>query len=683
MRYRLRKNMNKPAHVSFITIKKQIVPMKIFVFLYLFLTALMPSCQKKIDDPSKEEEIPVETEPEIQDVGDVNLSFSTRVLNSYELPRELEVFISTDFEGTYTYEEVTTATWINISDKFQFPLVDTGGDLTPAGEINISDHLTANVPFVIAFRYKTIGMPPAARLGRHWRMAEFSLTHHIQGNTRVLADYHSAEWTLVENGTSDPGRGGSIQLERLNFLSNNVSRDVPVEVWAITKPINLHAEIYTANCYDLGTCYDYDLARTPGQGPEDVHVPEGFVETKDIVYFKADEQGSVGVIEKVISDYNRVIVGNVPGYIREATTKDDLLDTDGNPLDWNYRMDIIHPETPSAPRPVFFVVATQIIRNMPRHAPFQQAFAKRGYVTVIIDHAWSPIDRLLEDNAANYSLETLTGVKAYTAAIRYLRANAEKYSIDPDRIGGLGHSKGSYAIARLSDPIINHESNERNSTIAPMGPQPNTQYPSHIQVGYQSMGNGTRGSRTYVKDNYPPTITAVGKYDQYNQWEVWPDVVMAYAEDRSANWLGIPMLDRAHDMATGVQHDLGYVREEVVEKFFSNYLEPNLPPNVLYVAPFNGYNNENAIQADQPVIVHFSPQMNAESVKSTIKVIDTDSNQEIQGDWKVLRKDTYFVFTPESSSFKGKNYKVSIGSGAKSTHGVPLGNSVEHTFSIN
>src|SRR5690606_28251219 len=131
-----------------------------------------------------------------------------------------------------------------------------------------------------------------------------------------------------------------------------------------------------------------------------------------------------------------------------------------------------------------------IERNIPRHTPFQQAFAKRGYVTVIIDHAWSPIDRLLENNAANYSLETLTGVKAYTAAIRYLRAHAEEYSIDPDRIGGLGHSKGAYAIARLSDPAINHESSERNNKIKPMGTQPYPQYPSHIQVGYQSMGTG-------------------------------------------------------------------------------------------------------------------------------------------------------------------------------------------------
>ncbi|WP_294080795.1 DUF5017 domain-containing protein [Proteiniphilum sp. UBA5384] len=658
--------------------------MKAFIFLYLFLFPVLIGCDKTSSVPlDQEEETNVDPipDPGIEEAGDVYLSFSTRVLNTYELPRELNLFISTDFDGIYSYDKVNSATWKNISDKFSFPLTDTG--LTPGGETDISEYLTAGSPFFIAFRYKTTEMPPAARIGRNWRVEEFSLSYHLKEESKILIQQESADWTLVEHGEVDPGRGGTIQQNRLNFYSNNINRDISLDIWAITKPIILDPEIYTANCYDFGTCYDYDLPKSPGKTAEEVYIPNGFVETSDIIYFKVDEQGSAGVIEKVISDYNKHIVGKVDGYTQEVTSKEELSDKDGKPLDWNYRMDIIHPVTPSKPRPVFLVVGTQIKRNMPRHTPFQQVFAKRGYVTVIIDHAWSPIDRLLEDNAANYSLESLTGVKAYTAAIRYLRANAEKYSIDPERIGGLGHSKGSYAIARLSDPTINHASSERFQYIEPMSPQPNTGYPSHIQVGYQSMGNGTRGSRSYVKDNYPPTITAVGKYDTYNQWAVWPDVVAAYAEDRSANWLGIPMLDRGHEMATGVQHDLGYVREEAVEKFFSNYLEPDLPPNVLYVAPFNGYNNENIIKANQPVIVHFSPRMDVASVKDMVKVLDMDSGQEVKGEWKVLRKDTYFIFTPGIGSFQSKHYKVTISSSTKSIHGVSLGKPIEHVFSIN
>ena len=224
--------------------------MKVLVFLHLlFAISLSSSCQKKIDDLLIKNEVLVETDTEIQEIGDVNLSFSSRVLNSYELPREIDVFISTDFEGTYTYDKVTAATWVNISDRFDFPLVDTGGDLTPSGDIDISDDLVANVPFFVAFRYKTIGVPPATRMGRNWRVEEFSLTNHFESESRVLADHQSAGWILVENGEVDGGRGGSIQQTRLNFLANNVNRDVPIEVWAITKPIAVNLDTYTSTYY--------------------------------------------------------------------------------------------------------------------------------------------------------------------------------------------------------------------------------------------------------------------------------------------------------------------------------------------------------------------------------------------------------------------------------------------------
>lgn len=412
-------------------------------------------------------------------------------------------------------------------------------------------------------------------------------------------------------------------------------------------------------------------------------IPKGFVETKDVVFFELDRQGSKGTVERVINHYNKHIVGKRKGHDKLATTQSDLVDDKGNPFDWKMRMDIIHPEKPSAPRPVFFIVSTSPKHNIDRHTPFQQNFAKRGYVTVIIDHAYNPMTYAFGHNNAYYSLDDITGVKAYTAAVRYLRAHAEKYSIDPNFIGGLGHSKGSYAITRLSDPTINAESNEHFRKMEPNGPQPYTEYPSHIQVGYQSMGNGTRRSRKYVKDNYAPTITAVGKYDKYNQWAAWPDVVTAYSVDHDANWLGIPMLDKGHDMAVGFQPDKGYVREEVVEKFFSNYLEPNLPPNVLYITPYNGRTNENIVTSDEPVAIHFSPQIDFNSVKESVQILQKSNKKPVKGTWKAMRKDTYFVFTPEGGKFKNKeSYTVIIHSGVKSTQGVQLGKKHEHTFKV-
>ena len=52
--------------------------------------------------------------------GTVELSFATRVMNSYDLPREVDVMVSTDFNGNYTFDDVSAANWTNISDRFSF-----------------------------------------------------------------------------------------------------------------------------------------------------------------------------------------------------------------------------------------------------------------------------------------------------------------------------------------------------------------------------------------------------------------------------------------------------------------------------------------------------------------------------------------------------------------------------------
>src|SRR5690606_38145192 len=41
--------------------------------------------------------------------GTVTLSFSTRIMNGYELPRELDVMVSTDFNGNFAFSDVSAA----------------------------------------------------------------------------------------------------------------------------------------------------------------------------------------------------------------------------------------------------------------------------------------------------------------------------------------------------------------------------------------------------------------------------------------------------------------------------------------------------------------------------------------------------------------------------------------------
>ena len=67
-----------------------------------------------------------------------------------------------------------------------------------------------------------------------------------------------------------------------------------------------------------------------------------------------------------------------------------------------------------------------------------QALAARGFVTASIDYRLSgeaPFPAHIHD---------------CKAAVRFLRANAKEYGIDPDRIGAIGHSAGGHLAALLA-----------------------------------------------------------------------------------------------------------------------------------------------------------------------------------------------------------------------------------------
>jgi acetyl esterase/lipase len=69
-----------------------------------------------------------------------------------------------------------------------------------------------------------------------------------------------------------------------------------------------------------------------------------------------------------------------------------------------------------------------------------QGLAANGYVAFNIDY------RLLQDNGSNAWPAQLEDAQL---AVRWIRANAAKYNVDPDRICSLGHSFGGLLAAQL------------------------------------------------------------------------------------------------------------------------------------------------------------------------------------------------------------------------------------------
>jgi acetyl esterase/lipase len=87
-----------------------------------------------------------------------------------------------------------------------------------------------------------------------------------------------------------------------------------------------------------------------------------------------------------------------------------------------------------------------------------QEAAKRGYVAATISY------RLMQFDESEKETTTATPIfpaqiHDAKAAIRWLRANAEKYNVDPDRIGVTGGSAGGHLslLVGLTDPAANLE----------------------------------------------------------------------------------------------------------------------------------------------------------------------------------------------------------------------------------
>src|SRR5690606_14422498 len=72
------------------------------------------------------------------------------------------------------------------------------------------------------------------------------------------------------------------------------------------------------------------------------------------------------------------------------------------------------------------------------HAQIAQALADRGFVTVTISYRLS--------GEAQFPAQ----IHDCKASVRWLRANAEKYGVDPDAIGATGLSAGGHLVALLA-----------------------------------------------------------------------------------------------------------------------------------------------------------------------------------------------------------------------------------------
>lgn len=422
-------------------------------------------------------------------------------------------------------------------------------------------------------------------------------------------------------------------------------------------------------------------------------LPEGYRVATDLVFWEVDKHGSFGTMERVVQAYNEQVSDPKGRYYIKGrspiSSPDELIDRFGNPLDLKLRMDIIYPSQTDKKIPLIFWISTRTVRapsSLPgSYHPHMTGFPMRGYAYAIIDHCYNPVALSYGHFESGYSLDDINGLKAYTAAIRFIRVHADTFNVDQRYIGGWGHSKGAYAITRLSDP--NHAENGKeyySFKDKPYGspePQPWPGYSSKITAGYQSMGNGTRRSSQYVTSDYVPTIVACGKHDQYNHWLDWPNVVNAY-KNADANHVSLGMPELGHELPYGYDDELGVDRYELVMSFFDSYLKAKEKPApvVLLTKP---HNQETNVDKSENISIQFAPLMNEGSIVDGegVKIIADDGSL-VEGSWHKSRQGTRFEFIPAKDFKPGGKYKMIIAPQVKNEAGTQLGESKIVEFTI-
>jgi hypothetical protein len=406
-------------------------------------------------------------------------------------------------------------------------------------------------------------------------------------------------------------------------------------------------------------------------------LPEGYRVATDLVYWEIDKHAAYGTMEYIMKSYNEDIVPKLPG-LKPVSSPAEMVDRYGNPFDFSVKMDIVYPSQAKKKLPTVVYSAWQAARNPNGepigYLPHFAGFTTRGYVYVVMGHCYNPCV-VHYFHYAKFTLDGWNGFACYTAAMRYINANAGKYSINTKHIGMLGHSKGEYAVTRLSDP--HHEGGKEISRFKgfPEGspePQPWPGYPSNISVGYQSMGMGLFEPE-YITRDYVPTIVACGENERdLISKEAHPAFVKRL-EALDVNYINLFMQGLGHEVAYGFDERMGIDRYQLVHDFFDRYIkvEEKLPPVVLVISPCD---NKEEVSPDIEISIDLAPVIDSQSIirDKGIMIVQTNNNKEVEGIWNVSHGGTKYTFIPANALNKNEHYSIIVTTKVKDKAGTHL-----------
>jgi hypothetical protein len=392
-------------------------------------------------------------------------------------------------------------------------------------------------------------------------------------------------------------------------------------------------------------------------------IPEGYRLLRNHVYWEIDRHGTEGTMDYLLNFYNRHIVQNHA--VAPAETVEQMVKPNGEPIDYKLRMDIVYPSKPAEVIPVVMIQSSSSPRkSWQTNRPHFIGFKLRGYAFVHYDHNYIPMAR--SDHygfSSTYSLDAWNGIASNTAAVRAVRAIAPELGINAGAIGVSGHSKASYGATLLCDPghTERHEwSQFSNQPPSSPEPQPWQGFSSQVNVGYQSMGDGTQRHRSFVGDDYAPTLLACGEWDRLTAAQYWAE--HAYHFKRSeVPHLALFMRGIGHTMPYGVDEELGIDRYAVLFDFFEPHLRPDIahPPVLLYQLPLDGASEVCPVN---PVAIRFAASIPPQQIteQGAIRIVSLADNQTIPGQWTVRQRNTFYQWQPATPLEAGNAYRLEI-----------------------
>jgi hypothetical protein len=161
-------------------------------------------------------------------------------------PPQLRLLVSTDYNGKYDFASLGSATWTDITSRFNF---STSTAFQQSGSVDISDILVPGKPVYFAYKYTTL---PQATNGtaRNYQIESFTLTSKKDIGTSdmpvtpIISNLLSAGFRLIDQNPATAPARSSLLATRISLLGNlydpinDSENDPQSESWAISRPIN-------------------------------------------------------------------------------------------------------------------------------------------------------------------------------------------------------------------------------------------------------------------------------------------------------------------------------------------------------------------------------------------------------------------------------------------------------------